>query len=94
MEDLRWSSRIILPEHREAMVRFKKEMFEKQKPTLDEQQMMDHRQVRIITYGEYEDTEYKGVIANIDMQYRKLKLEMANDFEWIKLDNILDIILI
>ncbi len=55
---------------------------------------MDNKQVKVVVFDEYQDKIYQGVITNINNQYRKIKLQMDDDFEWIKLDDITDIILL
>lgn len=102
VSELIWNSRIILPEHREAMIELEIEQSKRKKPIFDEQQLnefayvlleslMERKQVKIILFDEYDDIEIKGVVSKIDQTARKIRIDTKNDIEWVKIDDIIDI---
>jgi hypothetical protein len=100
--NLLWEgSRIILPEHREGIIKQRINLMKRNKPALDEQKieefayiiqesLLENRTVKVLVFGDFGDIEYKGVVTKVDQQYRKMKLENSDDCEWIKLDDIVD----
>ncbi len=104
--NLKWiSSKFLLHEHSDLLVTYKKEALKKEKPIIDEQTLeefasaiqesiVDGKQVKIFLFNEYQDKIYQGVITKINTQYRKIKLQMDDDFDWISLSDITDILLL
>ncbi len=50
--------------------------------------------VKIILFHENEQKEIAGHISKINTHYKKIKIEINDDFEWVKVDEIIDVILI
>src|SRR5690625_777232 len=99
--NLMWeSSRMMLPEHVSTLQKRKREKQKRIKPEFDEQYLselatkiaeakQEEYTVLVSVFDEYEDVEVIGQITYIDQQLRRLKLEHADDIEWIHLDDIL-----
>lgn len=100
------SSRMMLPEHVESILKQKQEVKKKPKPEFDEQHLeqverMVSDYIRtdvklfIVIYGEYEDKEYYAQITKIDPSLRRMKLEWLEreeeQYEWVWIDDIIDI---
>ncbi|EHS57827.1 YolD-like family protein [Paenibacillus kribbensis] len=96
------SSRMILPEHRDAYLRLMKEQGRRDKPTLDDQEMWQIEQALIISYNErksitlrvfnpFDDEELCGLVTVINTSRREVKLSRGEeDFSWIKLEEIIE----
>lgn len=94
------SSRMMLPEHKETIIRRQLEEGRKDRPTLDLQEMElieqalaesfhEHRTITVRLFNEYEDTELTGIVVLIHTFRREIKLSMCEDeWEWIKIDEI------
>ncbi|MGG3278844.1 YolD-like family protein [Paenibacillus solani] len=94
------SSRMMLPEHKEAIIRKRLEEGRKDRPTLDPQQMElieqalvesfhEHRTITVRLFDEYEDIELKGIVVLIHAFKREIKLSIGEgDWHWIKIDEI------
>lgn len=102
VNELMWNSRIILPEHREAMIELEIEQNKKKRPILDEQKLsefayvlqeslMERKKIKVILFNEFNNIELKGIVSKIDQTARKIRLEVEGDIEWIKIDDIIDI---
>ncbi|WP_431089104.1 YolD-like family protein [Paenibacillus sp. 8b26] len=96
------SSRMILPEHRDAYLRLMKEQGRRSKPTLDDQEMQQIEQAIIVSYNErkpitlrvfnpFDDEELCGFVTVINTSRREVKLSRGEeDFSWIKLEEIIE----
>lgn len=96
------SSRMMLPEHKEAYVRHQQQLQKKKRPQLDEHEL-EHlsgliaeslqysQEITLVLYGEFESLEYTGVVTKIDQQNRMLRLAQASDpyGMWIKVEDIM-----
>ncbi|WP_339271775.1 YolD-like family protein [Paenibacillus sp. FSL K6-1330] len=94
------SSRMMLPEHKEIIIRRQLEEGRKDRPTLDPQEMElieqalaksfhEHRAVTIRLFDEYLDTELTGIVVLIHTFRREIKLSMSEgEWHWIKIDEI------
>lgn len=94
------SSRMMLPEHKETIIRRQLEEGRKDKPVLDPQEMElieqalaesfhMHRKIKVRLFDEYEDMELIGTVSVIHTYRREIKLATGvSDWEWIKIDDI------
>lgn len=95
------SSRMMLPEHKEAIIRHQHEEGRKVKPTLDTQEIelieralaesfTERRTITISLYDEYEDIELNGIVTSLHTHRREIKLAIGpGDWQWIKVDEII-----
>jgi hypothetical protein len=106
--NLMWeSSRMMLPEHKEAILRQKKESQKKPRPVFDQQHLeqvermisqyiYSEVELYIVVYGEYEDTDLHGKITKFDPQLKRMKVEWLEkdgmeEFVWVSVFDIVDI---
>ncbi|KKO54491.1 YolD-like family protein [Paenibacillus sp. DMB20] len=94
------SSRMMLPEHKEAINRQQNEEGRKSRPSLDVQEIElienalaesfhDHRKITIRLFDENEDTELRGIVTTIHTFRREIKLAIApGDWQWIRVEDI------
>lgn len=94
------SSRMMLPEHKEAYILHQQNLRKKKRPQIDEQEtehlsqivaesILDEKEITLVLFGESDETKLTGVITKIDQQQKKVRLTQSNDFVWI---NVADII--
>ncbi|WNQ09618.1 YolD-like family protein [Paenibacillus aurantius] len=99
------ASRMMLPEHRDRIITYRRDLNIKEKPILDEQRIMElvrviseaiftDNEVKVSVFDDYEDHIHIGCIDKIDTLNKQIKLIHNSDFVWIKLQDILEIQLI
>ncbi|WJH37093.1 YolD-like family protein [Paenibacillus sp. CC-CFT747] len=99
------ASRMMLPEHRERIITYRRDVNIKEKPILDEQRIIElvrviseaiftDTKVSVTVFDEYENTVLIGCIDKIDTHNKHIKLIHNDDFTWINLQNIIDIHLV
>lgn len=91
---------MMLPEHRETIIRRQLEEGRKDRPTLDPQEIelieqalaesfYEHRTLTVRLFDEYENTELTGIVVLIHTFRREIKLSITEgDWQWIKVDEI------
>lgn len=96
------SSRMMLPEHKEVLRQHQQRLLKRDKPLLDEQQLVvlsqdlmlaytNQSYVKIEIFHSYR-TEFKnGHIKQIDPLQRKFQLMQQDVIEWIRLSDVLAI---
>lgn len=96
------SSRMILPEHKEAYIQYMTHKDEHSKPIIDEQEWQqigqvlqesfhDHKRVTLKLYDPVEDKEMSGFVTVINTYRKEIKLRYDDEWDWIKLDDILSV---
>lgn len=101
-KNLLWeSSRMMLPEHKEALIKHRQERSKKEKPIIEDQMKRliwftieeAHERgvkVKIDVFDEYEDKHHIGNITKVDQHRKELKLvDDEEEFIWISFDDIL-----
>ncbi|MDP1513058.1 YolD-like family protein [Paenibacillus ottowii] len=95
------SSRIIIPEHKEAYLKLMKDRQRRGKPELDDQQVQlieqalidsynSRNAVTVTVFSPFDDTVMTGVVTSINTARREVKLIRGeDDFSWIKLEDII-----
>lgn len=95
------SSRMIIPQHKEAAIKQMQEIHRRIKPTLDEQQwgmvelalaqsFREHVTVTLQVFGPFENRELKGLVNTVNTFRKELKLYFPDgDWEWIKFEDII-----
>ncbi|KAF6614363.1 YolD-like family protein [Paenibacillus sp. EKM102P] len=95
------SSRIIIPEHKEAYLKLMKDRQRRGKPELDDQEVQLIEQaliesyntrtvVTVTVFSPFDDTVMTGVVTSINTARREVKLFRGeDDFSWIKLEDII-----
>ncbi|URJ45198.1 YolD-like family protein [Paenibacillus polymyxa] len=94
------SSRIIIPEHKEAYLKLMKDRQRRGKPELDDQEVQlieqalidsynSRTSVSVTVFSPFDDEELTGVVTSINTARREIKLSRGqDDFSWIKLEDI------
>ena len=85
--NLLWeSSRMVLPEHVEALIKYRKESLKQIKPDLDDQKLdeissiiqesyYNRVSVKITVFDEYKEQQFVGVVTQLDSDLKRLKLK-------------------
>lgn len=93
------SSRMMLFEHRDAIIDKQAQQLQKQRPMLDEQQLeaiaerigsayAQQKPIQLRVYRAIQDEELSGIITHIDVLNKRIRLE--NSCGWIQLADILE----
>ncbi|MMZ53647.1 YolD-like protein [compost metagenome] len=94
------SSRIIIPEHKEAYLKLMQDRQRRGKPELDDQEVQlieqalidsynSRQPVSVTVFSPFDDTVMTGVVTSINTARREVKLFRGeDDFSWIKLEDI------
>ncbi|PPQ49151.1 YolD-like family protein [Paenibacillus peoriae] len=97
------SSRIIIPEHKEAYLKLMKDRQRRGKPELDDQEVQlieqalidsynSRNAVTVTVFSPFDDTVMTGVVMSINTARREVKLFRGeDDFSWIKLEDIITV---
>ncbi|TBL77671.1 YolD-like family protein [Paenibacillus thalictri] len=96
------SSRMMLPEHREQIIRHKQEMNLQPKPLLDEQKLDElsrqlfaavavKLEVTVTVFDRYGNQTVKGRIEKVDPLLKRAKISNQHSGAWIELIDILHI---
>ncbi|WP_438351581.1 YolD-like family protein [Paenibacillus sp. FA6] len=95
------SSRMIIPQHREAILRQERESKRRVKPILNEQQwemieqalresLRDHASVTLQLFGPFEYRELRGIVNTINTFHKEIRLYFRNgEWELIKFEDII-----
>lgn len=95
------SSRMMLPEHKESIIRRQVEEGRKQRPILDGQEVelieraiaesfREHRRITIRVWRENGDVELSGFVTIVQTYQKEIKLSIKQgEVEWVKIENIL-----
>ncbi|WP_372814798.1 YolD-like family protein [Paenibacillus sp.] len=98
------SSRMMLPEHKEAYILHQQNLRKNSPPQLDDQEMerismliaesmQFRKQVTVVLFGEFDVQKITGVVTKIDPQQKNVRLNQDNDYIWIKVADITDVML-
>ncbi|MEC0241957.1 YolD-like family protein [Paenibacillus dokdonensis] len=94
------SSRMMLPEHREAYNRQFVTKNPRPRPVIDEQEWQqigealresfeEHARVDIQLYDPHEEKGLSGFVTVINMYLQEIKLRSGDDWDWIKFEDII-----
>lgn len=93
----------IMPEHKTALVDQQRQHMRRPRPTLDEQEweqigyqlqrsMEDREPVTLELFDPFERHEESGVVVDIDMHGRRVKLLQNDVSRWIKVEEIIEVL--
>lgn len=105
MIDHRWGMKFMLQPHEDAIEESQRKSSEKEKTELDEQQLeefeyaieqslVESRRVKIFEFDKFEDVEREGIVTEVNLHLKKLRLDSEESFEWINIDDITNILLL
>lgn len=95
--NLRWeSTRMMLPEHREDIIKHRKELHIQSRPILDDQELQEissavyssfiqRTPISLILYSEYESRTVTGIVLRVDSTEHQIRIEG----EWVKQEDII-----
>lgn len=94
------SSRMILPEHREAMLRHQREQQRRGKPIMDEQAIEEivrtlaqsfHEKVQVdlVVFSPFDDEHYSGVVIGINQSRGRVNLLLDDEEKEIPIAEII-----
>lgn len=101
--NMRWeSSRMMLPEHVQALVQLSINENRRERPELDEQQIEElscqlqeaiesKTPVEITLFGEFGNRIVVGIVTRIDAQIMRVRVEYEKDYDWIPVGDILEL---
>ncbi|WP_019533672.1 YolD-like family protein [Paenibacillus ginsengihumi] len=95
------SSRMMLPEHKEAYIRHQQNLRKNARPQLDDQEMerismllsesmLCKKEVELALFKEFEISRLTGIITKIDRQRKSVRLAQENDYVWVQVADIMD----
>ncbi len=97
------SSRMMLPEHKEAYLRHQQRLDRQEPPELDSQKLDDMNAalaeslasgsyVVLVLFGEYDNEELNGIVTQADAARGRIRLE-GPDYvsRWVALSRIIDV---
>lgn len=97
-------SRMMLPEHKIRIISDERgqQQRDRKKPLLDGQEweLIDQvfayskryrEQITITQFKQVQDIKIRGVVMAIDKQLRRIKLQMEYDYDWIKIDDVIQV---
>lgn len=97
------SSRMIMPEHREAWLKQQEKALEKERPILDDQEIQliqsaindsfhQHIRIRVTEFDPIEDRVYEGIVTVVNMFRKEIKLVFSDgDWKYIYLSDIMSV---
>ncbi|WP_240927581.1 YolD-like family protein [Paenibacillus thiaminolyticus] len=94
------SSRMMLPQHKEALLRHQHEQHRQERPLLDEmvweeisrrlQWSMENKEPIVLElYDPFERREVSGIVVDIDMIGQRVRLQQDEERRWIRVEDIL-----
>lgn len=96
------SSRMMLPEHKAALLRHQKERDKRDRPELDEQSFEETcriiqeaaetgHPIRLVVYDPYQDVEVVGHVQMIDQYQQRIRLAHNGKKTWVPFVDILQV---
>ncbi|NQX44439.1 YolD-like family protein [Paenibacillus tritici] len=98
---LRESSRILLTEHKSGIRRDEREAWRSLRPVLDEQKVEEiehtlalslrsHVRVTVVLFDPLEQKLLSGFVTSIHTHSREIKLQWAEEWKWLLIDDIVE----
>lgn len=95
------SSRVLLPEHKSRIPKDEREMLDRGKPVLDEQKLEEiectlalslrsHVRVTVVLHDPCGNKQLNGFVTSIHTHSREIKLQWAEEWKWIRVDDIVE----
>ncbi|WII39214.1 YolD-like family protein [Paenibacillus thiaminolyticus] len=97
------SSRMMLPQHKEALLRHQHEQHRQERPNLDDlvvedisrrlQWSMENREPIVLQlYDPFERREVSGIVVDIDMIGQRVRVQEGEERIWISVEDILGVL--
>ncbi|OMD76834.1 YolD-like family protein [Paenibacillus odorifer] len=96
------ASRMMLPQHKESINRYRLELEKRTKPILHEDEweiifqninlsLLQQERVIVTIFGECINLEIEGVVTNVSQHLKKFKIENEEGYDWIDFNEIVSI---
>ncbi|MFD3271538.1 YolD-like family protein [Paenibacillus dendritiformis] len=96
------SSRMIIPQHKEALLRHQGEQHRRERPNLDDlmveeisrrlQWSMENREpITLQLYDPFEQREASAIVVDIDMIGQRIRIKEGDERHWIQVEDILGV---
>ncbi len=96
------SSRMMLPEHKDAYIEQQRQLKKQKKPELDEQELLrisqslfqsmhDQKPLHVIQFGEFQHQSYYGVVKSYNKQRYQIQIETEAGLRWLALSEIINV---
>lgn len=93
---------MMLPEHKERIKRHQQESGRRPRPVIDEQEwelignrlqesMQERTKITALLFDPFEQIEVTGIVVDIDMYGRRFKLLQDEEWQWIKLEDVIEV---
>jgi hypothetical protein len=97
------SSRMMLQQHKEALLRHQESQGRQERPNLDDlvieevsrrlQWSMENREpITLQLYDPFEQRKLTGVVVDIDMIRQRVRLQAGEEWNWIRAEDILGVL--
>lgn len=97
------SSRMMLPQHKEALLKHQQAQHRRERPNLDDQvveelsrrlqwSMESREPITLQLYDPFEQREVFCIVVDIDMIGQRVRLQEGDEKRWIKADDILGVV--
>ncbi|MDB5054806.1 MAG: hypothetical protein JWM44_2856 [Bacilli bacterium] len=97
------SSRMMLPEHREEILKENKKVHKRIRPHMHEEELEIisseiyrsyrlNEEIELVLFDDYEDIHYTGIVIRMDQFNRVIKIQSGEDYAFIKMDDIVKVI--
>ncbi|ULO08967.1 YolD-like family protein [Paenibacillus sp. 19GGS1-52] len=94
-------SRMMLPEHKIRIISDERETLRRVQPILDEQKqeeiectlalsLRSHVRVTVVLFDPFENKLMSGFVTSIHTHSREFKLQWAEEWKWIEVDNVVE----
>ncbi|SYX84583.1 YolD-like family protein [Paenibacillus alvei] len=96
------SSRMMLPEHKESIGHHRHEHGRRPRPVIDEQEweligsrlqesMQEQTAITLEMYDPFESCQLTGIVLDVDIQSKRLRLLLDGEKQWVRIDDIIAI---
>ncbi|WP_438497996.1 YolD-like family protein [Paenibacillus sp. IHBB 3054] len=98
-------SRMMLPEHKRRIINDEQEQGwrDRKMPVLDAQEwelidqaliysMQQRQQITVNLFNLEQDIKLRGMVLKVDRQLRRIKLQLEDDYDWVKIDDLIGVI--
>lgn len=93
---------MMLPQHKDRIRRHQHESGRRPRPVLDEQEweqissrlqesMQEQTAITLEMYDPFESCQLTGIVLNVDVQSKRLRLLLDGEKQWVSLKDILNV---
>lgn len=96
------SSRMMLPQHKEALLKHQHTQHRRERPQLDEmvwdeisrqlqESLEDRKAITMELFDPFERREVSGIVVDIDMIGQRVRVQVGEERNWIRVEDILGV---